>query len=128
MGPGAPLSPGPMPALALTWAGALLRPGAPLSPGLTHRDLAIPLGALMRPGAPLSPGLVDKTRSPRQWFTRSHQVSRKISRLGCAGGGLAEGAGSGQVDGRAELCLPGDGGRLPVGGGGDLLQRAQVTG
>jgi hypothetical protein len=43
VGPGAPLPPGPMPALALTRAGALLRPGAPLSPGLTHRDLAIPL-------------------------------------------------------------------------------------
>src|SRR6516162_10298858 len=35
MGPGAPLAPGPIPALALTRAGALLRPGAPLSPGLS---------------------------------------------------------------------------------------------
>jgi len=115
-----------------------LRPGAPLSPGLTHRDLAIPLGTLMRPGAPLSPGLVDKTRSLREWFTRPRQVSGFFSGparpgshgaaavLGGAGGGLAEGAGGGPVDGRAELCVAGDGSGLPVGGGGDLLQRVQV--
>jgi hypothetical protein len=33
MGPGTPLWPGPIPALALTWAEALLGPGTPLWPG-----------------------------------------------------------------------------------------------
>src|SRR5215470_14589450 len=75
MRPGAPLSPGLIPARPGP-AGALLRPGAPLSPGLIPNRIGDPEGAPMRPGAPLSPGLVSKTRDPEMRFTSAVWVSQ----------------------------------------------------
>jgi len=57
MRPGAPLSPGLIPA-GPGPAGAVREPGAPLSPGPHPDRIGWSGGSCLRPGAPLSPGLI----------------------------------------------------------------------